>query len=136
MSKAGAGVAPTRSVSSAAIDGVCTVLLMVETITAPSCEPSMPARSMASFAAVSARSTASLPSETRARVMMPVRCRIHSSEESMGPTSSSFGTRRSPRAAPTDRMREPLRVGRLVIFVMRSLRSPAARRLPPGRPGC
>ena len=32
--------------------------------------------------------------------MMPVRCWIHSSEESIGPTRSSFGTTRSPRAAP------------------------------------
>ncbi len=37
----------------------------------------------------------------RVRVMMPVRCWIHSSEESIGPTRSSLGTTRSPRAAPT-----------------------------------
>ena len=36
----------------------------------------------------------------RVRVTMPVRCWIHSSDESIGPTRSSFGTTRSPRAAP------------------------------------
>ena len=43
---------------------------------------------------VSARSIARAPllDARRARRSMPVRCRIHSSDESIGPTSSSFGT--------------------------------------------
>jgi hypothetical protein len=46
------------------------------------------------------RSIASVSGTARVRVTMPVRWRIHSSLESMGPTRSSLGTAFSPRAAP------------------------------------
>ena len=54
-----------------------------------------------------ARSRARRPADARVRVSMPVRWRIHSSLLSIGPTRSSFGTTRSPRADPNERMREP-----------------------------
>ncbi len=60
----------------------------------------MPERSIASFAAVRERSLTPTSALARVRVTMPVRWRIHSSEESIGPTRSSLGTTRSPRAAP------------------------------------
>jgi hypothetical protein len=46
------------------------------------------------------RSIASVSGTARVRVTIPVRWRIHSSLESMGPTRSSLGTAFSPRAAP------------------------------------
>ena len=55
---------------------------------------------MASRAASVARSIASVSGTARERVMMPVRWRIHSSLESIGPIRSSLGTDSSPRAAP------------------------------------
>jgi hypothetical protein len=49
---------------------------------------------------VDASSMAVVSGSARVRVMMPVRWRIHSSLESIGPMRSSFGTDTSPRAAP------------------------------------
>jgi hypothetical protein len=62
-----------RSVRSADIEGVTATLLIVETITASICAGSMPAFSIASRDAVSARSIASTPLLARFRVMIPVR---------------------------------------------------------------
>jgi len=78
---------------------------MVETSTTLIWSGRMPAFSIASREAVVARSTACTSAEARRRSMMPVRWRIHSSEELIGSISSSFGTTRSPRAAPMPRIR-------------------------------
>ena len=61
---------------------------------------STPELAIASRAASVARSMADVSATARVRVMMPVRWRIHSSLESIGPMRSSFGTAISPRAAP------------------------------------
>ncbi len=81
-------------------EGVCLGLLIVATITASIWSGAMPDFSTASRAASVARSMASVSLFARTRVTMPVRWRIHSSLESMGPTRSSLGTKFSPRAAP------------------------------------
>ena len=74
--------------------------LMVATTTRSMSDALTPDFSMASRAASVARSSAETFSDARVRVMMPVRWRIHSSLESIGPTRSSLGTAISPRAAP------------------------------------
>ncbi len=56
------------------------------------------------------------------QVASPVRCRIHSSLESIASTSSEFGTTRSPRAAPNPRMRVYFAPVACVSVVMRRLR--------------
>ena len=86
--------------AAAAAYDVCFGLLTVATMTRSMRAGSMPAFAIASAAASVARSIASVSAIARVRVMMPVRWRIHSSLESMGPISSSLGTLRSPRAAP------------------------------------
>src|SRR4051794_2195838 len=120
MSYAAAGLAPTRSASTAAMDGVCCTLETVATMTASISFGSTPDFAIASLDASVARSTARTSRLARVRVMMPVRWRIHSSEELIGPTRSSLGTTRSPRAAPMERMRvycgpcDCWRVGRVI----------------------
>ena len=83
------------------MDGVCCTLLIVAMITASMSSGATPLRSIASRAASVARSRAETSAVARMRVMMPVRCWIHSSEESIGPAMSSFVTATEPRAAPT-----------------------------------
>ena len=100
VSYAAAGFAPMRSATIAETEGVCRGLLMVATITVSMSEAARPERSTASRAASVASSTAVVSRTARTRVTMPVRWRIHSSLESIGPTRSSLGTRFSPRAAP------------------------------------
>ena len=102
MSYAAAGLAPTRSATIADTDGVCFGLLIVATITTSMSEGATPERSMASVAAAVDRSIASVVATARVRVTIPVRWRIHSSLESIGPIRSSLGTAFSPRAAPTE----------------------------------
>src|SRR5699024_3251762 len=102
---------PSCPASNVASDGVWYGKVMVETMIASRVSRSMPERSIASRAAVSARSLTPTSLLARMRVMIPVRWRIHSSEESIGPTRSSLGTTRSPRAAPEARTREPATVG-------------------------
>ena len=97
MSNAGAGVAPSRSARLAAADGVAYGWVTVETITAPSWEASMPAFCRASRAAPSAMSMTLTSAGARWRVMMPVRWRIHSSEESIHWQTSSLVTMTSGR---------------------------------------
>jgi hypothetical protein len=75
-------------------------LPIVATITRSIWSAGTPDFSIASFDASVARSMARMPAEARVRVLMPVRCWIHSSLESMGPMMSALGTTRSPRAAP------------------------------------
>ena len=67
-------------------------LVTVETITASSWEASMPAFCDGLRAAPSARSTTLTSAGARCRVMMPVRWRIHSSEESIHWQTSSLVT--------------------------------------------
>ena len=69
----------------------------VETITAPTCDASSPARSSAWRARRSAMSTTDSSGAARKREMMPERSWIHWSEESIGPMISSFITTRSGR---------------------------------------
>ena len=60
---------------------------------------------MAARAAASAMSATVVSGFARRRETIPVRWRIHSSEELMGPTISSLTTTFSPRTPPTPRMR-------------------------------
>ena len=75
---------------------------MVEKITAPISEGLIPALEIASFEASTAMSIRERSLLARRRVMIPVRCLIHSSLESIGPAMSSLVTVRSPRAAPRE----------------------------------
>jgi hypothetical protein len=93
-------LAPTRSATIAETDGVCFGFEIVATMTASMSAGSTPERSIASAAASADSSIAVVSAFARVRVTMPVRWRIHSSLESMGPTRSSLGTAFSPRAAP------------------------------------
>ena len=93
-------MAPTRSATIAETDGVCFGFEIVATMTASICAGSTPEREIASAAASADSSIAVVSAVARVRVTMPVRCLIHSSLESMGPTRSSLGTAFSPRAAP------------------------------------
>ena len=81
--------------------GSAATLLIVATITASICSGAMPDFSIASRGGIRRQvDRRGRPCDARVRVMMPVRWRIHSSLESIGPTRSSLGTTRSPRAAP------------------------------------
>ena len=66
-------------------------------MTAPSCEASMPAAASASRAACSDMSRTLTSSAARCRVLMPVRCWIHSSEDSIHWQTSSLVTTTSGR---------------------------------------
>ncbi len=77
----------------------------VETMTASRSAPVRPASSSARRAACSQRSSTSVSAPARRRVTMPVRWRIHSSELSMGPATSSLVTTFSPRTPPRPRIR-------------------------------
>ena len=76
--------------------------MIVEKITAPISEGLMPAFLIASLEASTAMSISETSLLARRRVMMPVRCLIHSSLESIGPAMSSLVTVRSPRDAPRE----------------------------------
>ncbi len=86
-------MAPISCATRAAAEGVACGKVTVETITASRSEPCRPARSRASRAAPTAMTGTVSSAVARWRVTMPVRWRIHSSDESMGPMRSSLGTR-------------------------------------------
>ena len=74
---------------------------MVAKITAPMSEGEIPDFLIASFDASTAMSKSDCSLSARALVTIPVRCLIHSSEESIGPATSSFVTVRWPLEAPS-----------------------------------
>ena len=86
-----------RSASDAAADGVWYGWVTVATMTAPICDPVIPAAFSASPDAAAAMSTTVSSGAANRRVMMPVRSRIHWSVESMCSQISSLVTTRSGR---------------------------------------
>ena len=73
---------------------------MVARMTASISLGSIPLAEMASFEASVAMSMSDWSSAARTLVITPVRCRIHSSDESIGPAISSLVTTSEPREAP------------------------------------
>ena len=92
MSQAGTGPVPMRSVSAAAAEGVKYGKVTVEMMIPPMSSGLSPAEAIASSAASSHISRTPTSLLARLRVTMPVRGRIHSSEELIGPAMSSLVT--------------------------------------------
>jgi hypothetical protein len=97
MSSEPARVAPRRKDTCAAADGVCNGCVTVASTTAPSCSGAMPACATALPAAATAMSTTDSSGAAKRRETMPVRSRIHSSEESIRSQISAFVTTRAGR---------------------------------------
>src|SRR5690606_13457235 len=117
MSHAGTGPVPRRSVRAEAADGVGTPKVTVAMMMPPTSEGLMPAFAIASDAASSDISRTPTSAPARWRVMMPVRCRIHSSDESIGPTRASLGTACSDRYPPMPAIREYVLAGVVLSVV-------------------
>ena len=98
MSNAAASVAPSRSATAAAADGVCSGWVTVATRTAPTCSGRMPACGDRLAGGRDAHvDDASRPARPSGALSMPERSRIHSSEESMRSQISALVTTRDGR---------------------------------------
>ena len=98
-----AHVAPRRSATTHAWAGSRWSPVVVEQITRSSSDASTPAASRARQLALTARSSSVSVVQTR-RFLIPVREKIHSSEVSRKPESSSFETERAGSADPVPRI--------------------------------
>jgi hypothetical protein len=89
---AAASVAPSRSATAAAADGVCNGCVTVATSTALTCSGRMPAWAIALPAAATLMSMTLSSGAAQRRLSMPERSRIHSSLESMRSQISALVT--------------------------------------------
>ena len=94
---AAASVAPSRSATAAAADGVCSGWVTVASSTALTCSGRMPAWAIALPAAATLMSMTLSSGAAQRRLSMPERSRIHSSEESMRSQISALVTTRDGR---------------------------------------
>ncbi len=97
MSNAGAVPQPSRSAISVAIAGVCLRCETVATITAPTCPAVMPDCAIALPAACTDISATVSSGPAQRRSAIPLRLRIHSSEDSIQFSTSAFGITRTGR---------------------------------------
>ncbi len=105
MAETGAGrgdvecrsVVPSSCAISEAADGVCIRWLTVATMMQSTWSAAMPAASSACFEAATDIIGTVSSSSAKRRVLMPERCWIHSSLESIASTTSEFGTTRRGR---------------------------------------
>ncbi len=97
MSKAGALPQPRRSAIWVAIAGVCLRCETVATITPPICSGEIPACAMALPAACTDISATDSSGPAQRRSAIPLRVRIHSSDESIHSRTSALGITRTGR---------------------------------------
>ena len=94
MSKATGRSSPSSWATAVATAGVCSRWETVATITPSTWAASMPARSIAMREAATDIICTVSSSVAKRRLLMPERCWIHSSEESIASTISALGTTR------------------------------------------
>ena len=92
MSKATGRLRPSSWATAVATAGVCSRCDTVATMTPSICSASMPARSIAVRAEATDIICTDSWSSAKRRVLIPERCWIHSSEESIASTMSALGT--------------------------------------------
>ena len=97
MSNAGALSVPSSCAIAVAMAGVCSMCETVATMTQSIWAASMPARSRAWRDAATDIICTVSSGPAKRRSLMPERCWIHSSLESIASTSSAFGTTRDGR---------------------------------------